>query len=71
MRPGRSLCIHRPTSKAIGIVQAMVNAPHDDPGTTCLVPAGSVSVGPSAGTASAGQRNANASLRTVSAWPAE
>src|SRR3954467_2986986 len=31
--PGRSLYIHRPTSRAIGIVQAMVNVPQEEPGT--------------------------------------
>src|SRR4051794_10115255 len=31
--PGRSLYIQRPTSRAIGIVQAMVNVPQEEPGT--------------------------------------
>ncbi len=41
-RPGRMRYIHSPTSSAIGIVQAMVNVPHELPGTTCVQPAGSV-----------------------------
>src|SRR3954453_19806489 len=39
--PGRSLYIHRPTSKAMGIVQAIVNVPHDEPGTRRTASAGS------------------------------
>src|SRR6266576_3091168 len=38
--PGRILYIHNPTSSAIGIVQAMVNVPQCDPGTSRTDPAG-------------------------------
>src|SRR5690242_11838380 len=31
--PGRNLYIHRPTSRAIGIVQAIVKVPQEEPGT--------------------------------------
>src|SRR4051794_40338030 len=45
--PGRSLYIHRPTSRAMGIVQAMVNVPHDEPETRRTEPAGiEASLGP-------------------------
>src|SRR5436309_4176320 len=37
--PGRMRYIHRPVKSAIGIVQAMVNVPHDEPGTTWEQPA--------------------------------
>src|SRR5690348_13225257 len=43
-RPGRMRYIHRPTNRAIGTVQAMVNVPHELPGTICLDPAGRVNV---------------------------
>src|SRR6476620_3298201 len=42
--PGRTLYIHRPTSRAIGIVQAIVNVPHEEPGTMRAEPVG---IGPS------------------------
>src|SRR4051812_15743298 len=38
--PGRSLYIHRPTSRAIGIVQAMVNVPQEEPETRRTEPGG-------------------------------
>ena len=40
VRPGRILYMYRPTNSAIGIVQAMVNVPHDEPGTSRTAPAG-------------------------------
>src|SRR5262245_36419798 len=43
-RPLRSLYMYRPTSSAMGIVQAMVNAPQELPGTSCTTPEGSVSL---------------------------
>src|SRR3954468_16646013 len=44
-RPGRMRYIHSPTSRAIGIVQAMVNVPHELPGTTWEQSLGRVYVG--------------------------
>ena len=38
--PLRMRYIHRPTNRAIGIVQAMVNVPQELPGTTWTHPAG-------------------------------
>ena len=38
--PLRMRYMYRPTNRAIGIVQAMVNVPHELPGTTCLQPCG-------------------------------
>ena len=43
-RPGRMRYIHRLTSSAIGIVQAMVNVPQALPGMICCVFSGSVTV---------------------------
>ena len=40
--PGRTRYIHSPTSRAIGMVAAMVNVPHELPGITCTLPAGRV-----------------------------
>ena len=39
-RPGRILYMYRPTNSAIGIVQAMVNVPQEEPGTRRTAPAG-------------------------------
>src|SRR4051794_8829878 len=39
-RPGRILYMYRPMNRAIGIVQAMVNVPHEEPGTRRTAPAG-------------------------------
>src|SRR4051794_7816876 len=39
--PGRSLYIHNPTRSAMGIVQAIVNVPHELPGTTRIALGGS------------------------------
>src|SRR6266849_10938481 len=63
--PRRILYMYRPTKKAIGMVQAMVNVPQDDPGTTCLHLAGSVTT-PSTGISgvSAGTRTTNCSERS-------
>ena len=41
-RPGRMLYIHKPTNRAIGMVQAMVNVPQEEPGTVCEHPDGKV-----------------------------
>ncbi len=38
--------MYSPTNRAIGMVQAMVNVPHELPGTTCTQPAGSSTVCP-------------------------
>src|SRR5678810_820984 len=38
--PGRILYIHNPTSSAMGIVHAMVNIPHEEPGTRRTAPSG-------------------------------
>jgi hypothetical protein len=38
--PGRILYIHKPTSSAIGIVQAIVKVPHELPGTRRTASAG-------------------------------
>src|SRR3954471_10203308 len=38
--PGRRRYIHRPTSRAMGIVQAMVNVPQDEPETRRTAPGG-------------------------------
>src|SRR5262249_21701154 len=40
--PRRNLYIYRPTNSAIGIVQAIVNVPHELPGTANTAPAGNV-----------------------------
>ena len=40
--PLRSLYMYRPINSAIGTVQAIVNVPHELPGTACFAPAGSV-----------------------------
>src|SRR6478736_1759041 len=42
--PLRSLYMYSPTKSAIGIVQAIVNVPQELPGTSCVTPAGSVSL---------------------------
>src|SRR4051794_41859378 len=38
-RPFRILYMYRPTNSAIGMVQAMVNVPQDEPGTSRTAPA--------------------------------
>ena len=40
-RPLRILYMYSPTNSAIGIVQAMVNVPHELPGIACRTPSGS------------------------------
>ena len=45
-RPGRILYMYSPTNSAIGIVQAMVKVPQEEPGTRRTAPAGSVAVSP-------------------------
>src|SRR5262245_7121251 len=49
-RPLRILYMYRPTNRAIGMVQKIVNVPHDDPGTGSTVPAGRVTRFRSSGT---------------------
>src|SRR3954453_19262101 len=46
-RPLRNLYMYQPTNSAIGIVQAIVNVPHELPGTSRRAFAGSTSPGPS------------------------
>ncbi len=46
MRPLRMRYIHRPTNSAMGMVQAMVNRPQDEPGITQDDPSGRCSVSP-------------------------
>src|SRR5436309_1219211 len=41
-RPLRNRYMYQPTNSAIGIVQAMVNVPHELPGTSRVAPLGSV-----------------------------
>ena len=40
--PGRIRYMYSPTKSAIGIVQAIVNVPHEEPGTSTSQPSGSV-----------------------------
>src|SRR4051794_18331588 len=83
--PGRSRYIHRPTSRAMGIVQAIVNVPQDEPGTRRTDPAGMAasvchgmptSAEPGAGSASAvcqfigaGVFSGNDSLKVIDCPP--
>ncbi len=32
--------MYKPTNRAMGMVQAMVKMPHDEPGTSCTQPSG-------------------------------
>src|SRR3954453_8887775 len=45
-RPLRNRYMYQPTNSAIGIVQAIVNVPHELPGTTRLAPFGRTTLGP-------------------------
>src|SRR4051812_32113484 len=46
-RPLRNRYMYQPTNRAIGIVQAIVNVPHELPGTSRLAPAGRTQPRPS------------------------
>src|SRR5260370_40066309 len=46
-RPLRILYIHRPTKSAMGIVHAIVNVPHELPGTTWTALSGTLKIVPS------------------------
>src|SRR4051812_45651595 len=70
--PGRILYIHKPTSSAMGIVQAMVKVPQDEPGTRRTAPTGTTpSIGQVALIPKAGlvTRRVNPSLITMDDLP--
>src|SRR5439155_25781860 len=46
IRPLRILYMYRPTNRAMGMVQAIVNVPHDEPGTRRTAPGGNLAALP-------------------------